>query len=67
MIYKQILFSQIKSHLQNTLLFFTDNTGGDLVERGLYLNDNEVNTGEYSVRECKRPSNQCNKVLKWSN
>jgi hypothetical protein len=35
MIYKQILFSKIKSHFQNTLLFFTDNTGGDLVERGL--------------------------------
>jgi hypothetical protein len=34
-IYKQISFSKIKSHLQNTLLFFTDNTGGDLVERGL--------------------------------
>jgi hypothetical protein len=36
MIYKQILFSKIKRHLQNTLLFFTDNTGEDLVERGLF-------------------------------
>jgi hypothetical protein len=31
-IYKQILFSKIKSHLQNTLLFFTDNTGGNLLK-----------------------------------
>jgi hypothetical protein len=36
MIDKQILFSKIKSHLQNTLLYFTDSTGGNLVERGLY-------------------------------
>jgi hypothetical protein len=37
-IYKQILFSKIKSHLQNTLLFFTDNTGGNLLKEDYSLN-----------------------------
>jgi hypothetical protein len=31
-IYMQILYSKIKSHLQNYLLYFIDSTGGNLVE-----------------------------------
>jgi hypothetical protein len=32
MIYKESLYSKIKSHLQNTLPYLTDNTGGNLLK-----------------------------------